>query len=183
MSTSDAVTSAATRHTTAPLLPPLVPVHTPEPPASPPAAEPIGRVPEDWVKIHDVDVGGDTIDTLLIGPNGLFAIHVDPDLRQAAVRPGLGLFRAGTRDPEPVKRALRNTEALRNRLAHLPGDLFPYPVLVTPTPGETGHRLGRLLVVRPGRMAEAVWRHVSRPLGRSERHAVKTALGETSPAF
>ena len=121
-------------------------------------------------------MGDDTIDLVLIGPNGIFAVHVDPDPEPAAVRPGHGLFHTGVRVPTQVKRALRNTQGLRDRLSSVPGDIFPYPVLVASAPGEAGHRLGRLMVVRPGRLAEAVWRHVSRPLTRSDRQAVREAL-------
>ena len=121
-------------------------------------------------------MGDDTIDLVLIGPNGIFAVHVDPDPEPAAVRPGHGLFHTGVRVPTQVKRALRNTQDLRYRLSSVPGDIFPYPVLVASAPGEAGHRLGRLMVVRPGRLAEAVWRHVSRPLTRSDRQAVREAL-------
>jgi hypothetical protein len=176
MSTVRAVTPLADHRVVAPHLPPLAVVPAPATPPFPSSVEPASRLPREWVEVHGVEVDGDTIDTLLIGPNGLFAVHFDEDPRPAAVRPGFGLIRAGTREPNPVKRALGNAEALRQRLAHLPGDLFPYPVLVTATTGEAGHRLGRLLVVRPGRLAEALWRHASRPLRRSEREAVREAL-------
>jgi hypothetical protein len=141
-----------------------------------PVAEALGHLPPDWAQVRDVAVGDDHIDLVVLGPNGLFAVHLDPDPRPAAVRPGTGLFRAGARNPDPVKRALRNTDALRRRLARLPGDHFPYPVLVTSIPGETGRRLGRLLVVRPGRLAEVIWSHVSRPLRRSERASIASLL-------
>lgn len=178
MSTVHAVTSREAPAAVTSLSPQLVPVPAMGEPSLQADAEPIGRLPSEWEQLHDVDIGGDTIETLLIGPNGLFAIHVNPDPRPVAVRPGLGLFRAGTREPEVVKRALRNANALRDRLAHLPGDLFPNAVLVTSAHGQAGHRLGRLLVVRPGRLVEAIWQHVSRPLGRSERSAIREALLE-----
>jgi len=162
--------------------PPLVPVRTDPGPGPRLLTEPLGRLPGDWDRLHDVVIGEDTVDLLLVGPNGLFAVHIDPDQRPAAVRAGRGLFRTGVRDPDPVKRALRNAEGLRRQLADLPGDLLPYPVLVASTPGETGLRLGRLLIVRPGRLAEVIWSHVSRPLKRSERRAVLTALADTAPA-
>ena len=158
--------------------PHLAPVPDPVPPAA--DTEPLGRLPGDWVSLNDVPVAaGDTIDRVVLGPNGVFAVHIDTDPRPAAVRPGRGLIRAGARDPEPVKRALRNTAALRTVLSALPGDVFPYPVLVTAAPGEAGDRLGRLLVVRPGRLPEAVWRHPSRPLTRSQRMEIRRALLET----
>ncbi len=142
-----------------------------------PAAEMLGTLPADWVCLEGVRSGEHLIDLVVLGPNGIFAVHLDPDLRPAAVRPGVGLVRAGARRPEPVKQALYGAAALRAALAGLPGDPFPYPVLVTAAPGGVGHRLGRLLVVRPGRFAAAVWSHLSRPLRRSERTAVRRALG------
>jgi hypothetical protein len=138
--------------------------------------EPLGPLPAEWRRVEAVRLGETTIDSVLVGPNGVFAVSIDPDLRTAAVRPGGGLIRAGTRQPHPVKTALLAAAALRARLASVPGAPFPYPVLVTNTPGEDGHRLGRLLVVRPGRFAEVLWNHLSRPLTRSERIAVEAAL-------
>jgi len=138
--------------------------------------EPLSLPPSEWDQVTGVTVGNDTIDLVLIGPNGVFSVHLDPDPGPAAVRPGHGLFHTGVRVPAQVKRALRNTQDLRDRLASVPGGIFPYPVLVASAAGEAGHRLGRLMVVRPGRLAEAVWRHDSRPLTRSDRLAVGKVL-------
>ncbi len=160
--------------TAAPVRPLLAPVGAQISPRA--AGEPLSLPPAEWDQVPGVTVGDDTIDLVLIGPNGIFAVHVDPDPEPAAVRPGHGLFHTGVRVPTQVKRALRNTQGLRDRLSSVPGDIFPYPVLVASAPGEAGHRLGRLMVVRPGRLAEAVWRHVSRPLTRSDRQAVREAL-------
>lgn len=140
------------------------------------AVERPGALPAEWLVLERVEAGADVIDLVLVGPNGVFAVHVDPDPRPAAVRPGHGVVREGARVPGPVKRALFGAAALRERLRHLPGDVFPYPVLVTPAPGEAGHRLGRLLVVRPGRLAEVIWSHASRPLTRSQRAAIRRVL-------
>jgi hypothetical protein len=123
-----------------------------------------------------VTVGGLTIDRVLVGPNGVFAVHVDPDPRPVVVRAGYGIVRSGTRVPDGVKRAMFGAAALRAHLAGIGGDLFPYPVLVTAAPGEAGRRLGRLLVVRPERLAEAIWEHPARPLRRSVRVEVLEAL-------
>ena len=163
--------------TTAPTRPPLAPVGVQTPPRT--AKEPLSLPPAEWDQVTGVTVGNDTIDLVLIGPNGIFAVHLDPDPEPAAVRPGQGLFQTGVRVPTQVKRALRNTQGLRDRLSSVPGDIFPYPVLVASAPGEAGHRLGRLIVVRPGRLAEAIWRHVSRPLTRSDRQAIREALRQS----
>jgi len=160
--------------TAVPVRPPLSPVGMESPLRV--ARESLSLPPGEWDRMTGVAVSDDTIDLVLIGPNGVFAVHVDPDPGPAAVRPGHGLFHTGVRVPAQVKRTLRNTQDLRDRLSSVPGDIFPYPVLVASAPGEAGHRLGRLMVVRPGRLAEAIWRHVSRPLTRSDRLAIRKVL-------
>ena len=176
MAQAHALATAATQAppTGAPVIPRLVPVGVQTPPRA--ATEPLSLPPTEWDQVTGVVVGDGMVDLVLIGPNGVFAVHVDPDPESAAVRPGHGLFRTGARVPTQVKRALRNAQGLRDRLSSVAGDIFPYPILVASTPGEAGHRLGRLMVVRPGRLAEAVWRHDSRPLTRSDRSAVRSAL-------
>lgn len=131
-------------------------------------------LPHDWAVLEQVPVGGGVIDRVIVGPNGVFAVHFDPDLRPAAVREH-GVIRNGVRVKEPVKTALRNAFALRALLAPDHPLVHPYPVLVTETPGN-GARLGRLLVVRPGRLAEGVWQHLSRPMTRSERARIVALL-------
>jgi hypothetical protein len=138
---------------------PMAPVVSPETPT---------RLPAEWVEVERVTISGEVIDRVVVGPNGVFAVHIDTDTRPVAIRPESGMYRAGVRTGDPVKRALRNTQALRAVLGAADGELFPYPVLVTASHGDE-HRLGRLLVVRPGRLAEALWRHPSRPLTRSAR--------------
>lgn len=133
------------------------------------------RLPAEWVDVENVEIPGGVIDRVIVGPNGVFAVHVDPDDRPVAIRYDLGMFRAGARVGEPVKRALYNTRALHALLGGLGEDLFPYPVLVTSAHGEE-QRLGRLMLVRPGRLAEALWRHPSRPLPRSARRRVVARL-------
>lgn len=127
-------------------------------------------LPTEWVSLEEVRIGRGVIDQVLVGPNGVFTVHFDPDLRPAAVRDH-GVVRNGARVKGPVKEALRSTFALRGLLVENHPLVHPYPVLVTESPGD-GARMGRLLVVRPGRLAEAVWSHVSRPLTRSERAAI-----------
>jgi len=162
----------------APLSPAVSPAPQPHRPVPVVDATPevLSDLPAEWERIAPVTAGPGCIDTVLIGPNGVFAVHIDPDTRPAAARPGRGVLRAGERVPQQVKRALHHTRALRDLLAAVPGDLLPYPILVTPVPGAWRERLGRLLVVRPGRLAEAVWSHPSRPLTRSQRAAVTAAL-------
>ncbi len=158
-------------------------VFTLEPAPARPAVRPVVPVgvrpettelPSEWLALDDVAVPEGIIDRVLIGPNGVFTVHFDPDLRPAAIRPQ-GVIRNGLRVKEPVKTALRNTFALRELLATDHPLVHPYPVLVTESPGE-GARLGRLLVVRPGRLAEAIWTHVSRALTRSERADIAALL-------
>jgi hypothetical protein len=131
-------------------------------------------LPAEWTVVDDVRVSGDVIDQAIVGPNGVFAVQFDADLRPAAVRDH-GVIRNGVCVKEPVKKALRSAFALRALLAESHPNIHPYPVLVTETPGN-GTRMGRLLVVRPGRLAEVVWSHVSRPLTRSERAEILTVI-------
>lgn len=139
----------------------------------PPELQPAActRLPDEWIEIEGVTISGEPIDRVIVGPNGIFAVHLDDDARPIAVRHEMGMFRAGVRAGGPVKRALRNTHALRLLLSAVDDELFPYPVLVTASHGGE-QRLGRLMVVRPGRLAEALWRHPSRPLTRSARRRI-----------
>ena len=83
-------------------------VFTLEPTAPPPAevtyapfpkapARPTTTVlPAEWTVLDDVRVGGDVIDQVIVGPNGVFTVQFDADLRPAAVR-GHGVIRNGVR--------------------------------------------------------------------------------------
>ncbi len=130
------------------------------------------HLPEDWTTIGPVLVAGGTLDRVVVGPNGVFAVSLDPDPRPATLTTD-GLFRGGRRVTGQVKQAQAAAFDLRRVLADAGIDVFPYPVLVTR--GADG-MLGRLRVVPPGCLASAVWRHPGRPLLRSTRARVLAAV-------
>jgi hypothetical protein len=130
------------------------------------------HLPEDWTVVGPVLVAGRTLDRVVVGPNGVFAVSLDPDPRPAILAAD-GLFRSGKRVTAQVKQALAAAFGLRRALAAAGMDVFPYPVLVIR--GADG-MLGRLRVVPPGCLASAVWRHPGRPLLRSERARVLAAV-------
>ena len=136
------------------------------------------HLPEDWTTVGPVLVAGRTLDRVVIGPNGVFAVSLDPDPRPATLSTD-GLFRGGTRVTGQVKQALAAAFDLRRVLGEAGIDVFPYPVLVTR--GADG-LLGRLRVVAPGCLASAVWRHPGRPLRRSERARVLAAVQHPATA-
>ena len=132
--------------------------------------------PEDWTSVKGVTIGGDHVDRVAVGPNGVFVVVVDP--APGRLTPD-GVLRDGDRVKEPVKRALRAAHELRRRIG-VPG-VFAYPVLLCAPGIEPGY-LGRLRVVGADRFADALWCHPGRSLRRSERAAVLDVLdGMTAP--
>lgn len=136
------------------------------------------HLPDDWTVVGPVLVAGCTLDRVVVGPNGVFAVSLDPDPRPAALAAD-GLFRAGRRVTTQVKQAQAAAFELRRVLGAAGIQVFPYPVLVTR--GADG-MLGRLRVVSPGCLASAVWRHPGRPLLRSERARVLAAIQHPATA-
>jgi hypothetical protein len=136
------------------------------------------HLPEDWTMVGPVLVAGRTLDRVVVGPNGVFAVSLDPDPRPATLA-AEGLFRGGRRVTTQVKQAQETAFELRRVLSDAGIEVFPYPVLVTR--GADG-MLGRLRVVSPGCLASAVWRHPGRPLLRSERARVLAAVQHPATA-
>lgn len=130
-----------------------------------PATPVPGALPADWTVIPGPLVEGRVVDRVVVGPNGIFAVTVDPDRRPADLTP-TGLERGGSPVTTPVQEALHTAFGLRRALARGGVDVFPYPLLLVA--GAHG-RLDRLLIAPPDRLAEAVWSHPGRPLRRSER--------------
>jgi hypothetical protein len=140
--------------------------------SAPDAGTPSG-LPEEWQAVVAVEVAGFTIDQVVVGPNGVFTIAIDP-AEQPAVLEDDGLYRESRRITTPVKSALAAAFALRSAFRDLGAKEFPYPLLVSPTDRE-GH-LGRLRIVPPHRFAEAIWSHPGRPLRRSQRCSLVAEL-------
>lgn len=136
------------------------------------------HLPDDWTTVGPVLVAGRTLDRVVIGPNGVFAVSLDPDPRPATLSPD-GLFRSGKRVTGQVKQAQQAAFELRRVLGAAGIGVFPYPVLVSR--GADG-MLGRLRVVSPGCLASAVWCHPGRPLLRSERARVLAAVQHPATA-
>jgi hypothetical protein len=136
------------------------------------------HLPDDWAMVGPVLIAGRTLDRVVVGPNGVFAVTLDPDPRPATLGDD-ALHRGGQRVTHQVKQALAAAFALRGVLAAAGIATFPYPVLVSR--GADG-LLGRLRVVPPGCLASAVWRHPGYPLRRSERARVLAAVQHPATA-
>ena len=122
------------------------------------------RLPSEWQTVDRVVLDDAIIDHVVVGPNGVFAIAIDPDPRPAEVRAD-GIYRDEARMTTTVKSALKSAFDLRRRV----GDrLFAYPMLVTAI-GATEAHLDRLGVIPGGRIAEAIWCHPGQPMIRSQR--------------
>ncbi|HSG79384.1 MAG TPA: hypothetical protein VLD62_07390 [Acidimicrobiia bacterium] len=128
--------------------------------------------PGDWTSVENVLIGTDRVDRVIVGPNGVFAVVIDPEPGHLSAE---GLIRDGDRVKEPVKRALRAAHELSR---HMDG-VFAYPVLLAGRGLEPGY-LGRLRVVGVDRLPEALWCHPGRPMRRSERASLIASLRDAS---
>jgi hypothetical protein len=124
----------------------------------------LNRLPSEWTTVDGVVLDDHVLDHVVVGPNGVFAVAVDPDPEPAAVGDD-GLYRQGTRVTTTVKSAVMAATALRQRVGER---MFAYPLLVTAIDGAAGY-LARLGVVPPGGIPETIWSHPGRPLTRSQR--------------
>lgn len=141
--------------------------------ATPSAPHPAGidRLPAEWSVIDDVHAAGVRIDHVVIGPNGVFTINIDPDPRPAAIGED-GIYRDGTRVTTTVKDALLGAFRLRGELGE--GE-FAYPILISSI-DHPRHQLDRLGVVPGDYIAEYIWSHPGLPMRRSQRLEVQWAL-------
>ena len=131
----------------------------------------IDRLPTEWSVLDAVVIGGVVVDHVVVGPNGLFTVNLDPDPRPASIGPD-GIYREGVRVTTTVKDALMAANRIRRQLG---GRVFAYPILVS-TLGTDRHQLDRLGVVPGDRIAEYIWSHPGLPLRRSQRLEVQWAL-------
>jgi hypothetical protein len=141
--------------------------------ATPTTPHPAGldRLPSEWSVTDAVVIGGIRVDHVIVGPNGIFTVNVDPDPRPADVGPD-GIYREGARVTTTVKDALMAANRIR---AELGEQVFAYPILISPLTADR-HQLDRLGVVPGDRLAEYVWSHPGLPLRRSQRVAAQWAL-------
>jgi hypothetical protein len=144
--------------------------------ATPPQVDPhpagLDSLPAEWVVIDDVQLrSGARIDYVVVGPNGVFTIGVDPADSPATLGES-GLYRHGVRVALPVKRALSGAHELRAALGLAN---IAYPVLVTPITADR-HQLDRLGVVPGDRIASYIWSHPGSPLRRSQRMELQWGL-------
>jgi hypothetical protein len=130
------------------------------------ADDPAGlrRLPSEWQAVDRVVLEDVVIDHVIVGPNGVFAVAIDPDPRPVSLGPD-GLYREGHRLTTTVKSALAAAFSLRGRVG---SRLFAYPLLVTPLDGSAAN-LDRLGVIPPGGIPEAIWSHPGQPLTRTQR--------------
>lgn len=135
---------------------------------------PAGALPADWTVLTGADTAGIAADRVVVGPNGVFTVVVDPDHRPAVITSD-GLRRDGVRVTTAVKDALAAAFAMRRLLSDDLPDVFPYPVLALRGEVAMGF-VGRLRVAPIEAVPEAVWSHCGRPLRRSERAVVLDAL-------
>lgn len=129
------------------------------------------RLPGEWSVVDTVVLRGRLVDHVVVGPNGLFAVTIDPAPDPATLGED-GIYRNGRRVAQPVEDALMAAFELR---AVVGSHLFAYPILVTPLTGQRA-RLDRLGVVSGDRLAELIWSHPGRPLRRSQRREASWAL-------
>lgn len=142
-------------------------------PSTPAAATRLAldTLPDEWSLVDRVSLGGVSVDHVVVGPNGVFTVAVDPDSRPATPADDV-IYRGGLRITDTVKSALTVAHRLRRESR---GRLFAYPILVTTLEGDR-HQLDRLGVVPGERLAEYIWSHPGLPLRRSERIETLWAL-------
>lgn len=129
------------------------------------------RLPSEWMVVDRVALADVVIDHVIVGPNGVFTVTIDPDPQPATIAHD-GLYRDGTRVTHAVKSALAAAHDLR---AAVGSHVFAYPLLVSAVDGDREH-LDRLGVVRGDRIAEAIWTHPGLPMRRSTRLEAVWAL-------
>jgi hypothetical protein len=131
----------------------------------------LDALPDEWTVADDVAVAGTTVDHVVVGPNGVFTVSIDPDPSPAILGDD-GIYRAHQRVTTPVKEALLAAHMLRRQAQ---GRLFAYPILVAPLQAGVA-RLERLGVITGDRIAEYIWSHPGLPLRRSQRQEILWSL-------
>ena len=130
------------------------------------------HLPSEWSVVDDVTLrSGAHLDHVIVGPNGLFTVAVDPETIPADIGED-GLYRHGIARHHTGKARA----AWRQWLGRTLGlGSIAYPILVTAIRAPR-HHLDRLGVVPGERIAEHIWSHPGLPLRRSQRAEVLWAL-------
>jgi hypothetical protein len=131
----------------------------------------LATLPREWTVADRVVVDGRTVDHVVVGPNGVFTILIDPDPRPVTLGDD-GIYRGSDRVTTAVKDALLAAHMLRRQAQ---GRLFAYPILIAPVDA-TPVRLDRLGVIPGDRIAEFIWSHPGLPLRRSQRQEILWSL-------
>ncbi|MGQ9510891.1 MAG: nuclease-related domain-containing protein [Thermaceae bacterium] len=107
----------------------------------------VGRIleelPEGFRVFHDVDLGGENADHVVVGPGGVFAVEVKNYSGHIQARPD-GLYVNGKRNDRVIRQAWRQAHKLGEWLG-----VEVEPVLVFVGGNLEGERVGRLPVLRP----------------------------------
>lgn len=106
-------------------------------------AQVLQNLPSGWRVLHDLDLGGENVDHLAIGPSGVFNIEVKNHSGKIHASPK-GLFNKGRRQDKIVRQTWRQAHKLRELLG-----VEVVPLLVFVTENLEGSQVGRLKVFKP----------------------------------
>lgn len=103
-------------------------------------------LPSGWRVLHDLDLGGENVDHLVVGPAGAFNIEVKNYGGKVIATPK-ALYNKGKKQDTVVRQAWRQSHKLRELLG-----VEVVPILVFVGEELEGNRVGRLQVMRPGEL-------------------------------
>lgn len=101
------------------------------------------KLPNGWRVFHDLDLGGENVDHLVVGPGGVFNLEVKNYSGKVIATPK-GLWNNGKRQDKIVKQAWRQSHKLRELLG-----VEVVPILVFVGDELEGNQVGKLMVMRP----------------------------------
>jgi hypothetical protein len=108
----------------------------------------LANLPEGWRVFHDLDLGGENVDHLAVGPAGVFNLEVKNYSGKVIATPK-GLWNKGQKQDKIVKQAWRQSHKLRELL-----EVEVVPILVFVGHELEGNRVGRLMVMHPKQAVE-----------------------------
>ncbi|GAA6755032.1 nuclease [Thermus sp. 2.9] len=103
----------------------------------------LAQLPSTWRVFHDVDLGGENADHVVVGPPGVFNVEVKNYTGKIRATPR-GLWIRGERRDDLVRQAWRQAHKLRELLG-----VEVEPLLVFVSGELEGRQVGRLPVLRP----------------------------------